>query len=139
MVSLSHNGAWQMITAAGMLIALGSCSGFAPQPCPQITAVTAAGSPAEIAALQCAAGRGSKSAQLALGIRYEEGTGVPKDYWKAAKLYRQAATSTPNTTYVYSPPVGKEKVGRVIPVNIGTAEPGLAEAAFRLARLQRPK
>jgi hypothetical protein len=115
---------------------LAGCTSLSPEPCPQITTDTAIGSPAEITALQCNAARGAKFAQLALGIRYEEGIGVPLDLKKAARLYRQAATATPNTTYVYSPPVGTEKAGRVIPINLGPAEPGLPEAARRLALIK---
>jgi len=50
--------------------------------------------------------RGSKQAQLELGIRFEEGRGVALDMGKARKLYAQAASDSGGTIWVYSPPVG---------------------------------
>ena len=38
-----------------------------------------------------------------LGIRFEEGRGVPRDLEKARKLYRIAVISTGGTTFYYSP------------------------------------
>lgn len=74
-------------------------------------------------------------AQLRLGEAYEAGIGVERDYERAARLYRQAAAFQSGTTYVYSPPVGREKSGRVIPVRTGADQPGLAQAKLRLAKL----
>jgi TPR repeat protein len=37
--------------------------------------------------------------------------------------------------FVYSPPVGRESVGQVIPVRTGAGNPGLPEAQYRLALL----
>ena len=72
---------------------------------------------------------------VAMGLRYETGDGVPQDYRKAASLYRAAARSQPGTIYVYSPPVGKESYGRVIPVLTGPGRAPLPEAQYRLALL----
>jgi hypothetical protein len=77
--------------------------------------------------------RGDKHAQLELGIRYEEGRGVRADLDRARQYYRQAASSSGGTFYIYSPPVGRTP-GRVIPVTRPHA-PGLAEARLRLERL----
>lgn len=87
-----------------------------------------------LANLECRSASGDKQAQLALGIAFEEGQGVPRDPRRAAKLYRAAARYTSGTTYVYSPPVGKAPA-QVLPVSIGPDVPGLPEAMLRLARL----
>lgn len=42
-----------------------------------------------------------KAAQLELGIRYEEGNGLPVDLKRARKLYRAAAAPSGGATYVY--------------------------------------
>lgn len=89
-----------------------------------------------MAAVQCRAGRGDKSAQLELGKAYETGAGVGQDFGRAAELYRAAATSVSGTTYVYSPPVGRSR-GQVIPIRTGADQAGLAEAKYRLALLHR--
>lgn len=75
---------------------------------------------------------GDKQAQLDLGVRFEQGLGVERDLNKAKKLYRQAASDSGGTIWVYSPPVGNGTSGRVIPVNSGTKQGGLAEARARL-------
>jgi hypothetical protein len=90
-----------------------------------------------IAQLACEADKGDKSAQLRLGVAYENGSaGVPVDLQRAASLYRAAAAPVLGTTFVYSPPVGKAP-GQVIPVRTGSDQPGLAEAQYRLAVLHR--
>lgn len=85
--------------------------------------------------LRCRAAVGEKQAQLELGRAYEEGTVIVQDLRHAVRLYEAAASPTSGTTYVYSPPVGKEKAGRVIPVRVGPDRPGLSEAKLRLARM----
>lgn len=90
-------------------------------------------SPSELA---CQASAGNKVAQLELGIRYENGIGVSRDFAKAERLYARAARSDRSGRYVYSPPVGNEKYGRVIPIGQSTNSPGLPEARERLLRLQ---
>lgn len=92
-------------------------------------------SPCLASSLQCRAALGDKLAQLELGVAFEEGQGVAVDLKRAASLYRSAAAPISGTTYIYSPPVGKEKAGRVIPVRVGPDRPGLVEAKVRLARL----
>jgi hypothetical protein len=78
---------------------------------------------------------GDKNAQLELGIRFEEGIGVPVDLGKARRLYGEAATATGGTIWVYSPPVGNGTSGRVIPLDRGPRQAGLLEAARRLEAL----
>jgi len=68
-------------------------------------------------------------------LRFEEGRGVERDPNKARKLYAKAAASSGGTIWVYSPPVGNGTSGRVIPVNSGPKQSGLAEAKRRLEGL----
>jgi len=89
-----------------------------------------------LAALASEAQRGSKQAQLELGIRFEEGRGVERDLDKARKLYAQAASDSGGTIWVYSPSVGNGTKGRMIPVNAGPKRSGLAEAKKRLGMLE---
>lgn len=82
---------------------------------------------------------GDKQAQLELGIRYEEGRGVPADRLRAAQLYRQAASAGDGgTLHIYSPPVGEHGSGEVIAVDRGFSQPASSEAAARLAALGDP-
>jgi len=78
---------------------------------------------------------GDKYAQLLLGIRFEEGLGLPADRKRACKLYGQAAADSGGKIWVYSPPVGKEAQGRVIPADLGPRQSGLLEARTRPERL----
>ena len=81
------------------------------------------------------AGGCDDAALIAAGRRYEAGDGVPQDYRQAAALYRAAASAQPAVTYVYSPPVGSESAGRVIPVRTGSGKAPSPEAQYRLALL----
>ncbi|MCH8686436.1 SEL1-like repeat protein [Pedomonas mirosovicensis] len=85
--------------------------------------------------LACWAERNDQLAQYALGIAYEHGLGVPADRKAAMRYYRAAAASVPGRIWVYSPPVGKESMGRVIPVDTGPGRTGLPEARAALERL----
>jgi len=98
----------------------------------QSRATSAGVGQAEIGSLARRAQAGDKQAQLELGIRFEEGRGVARDLNKARKLYAKAATGSGGTIWVYSPPVGNGTKGRVIPVNSGPKQVGLAEAKRRL-------
>lgn len=95
-----------------------------------------AGAGAEITSLQCAAAAGDKGAQLALGIRYEEGDGVPRDLNRAEQLYRRAARADRSGLYVYVPPAGGQRYGRVVKMGEPKSTPGLAEARIRFERLR---
>ncbi len=79
---------------------------------------------------------GDKYAQLELGIRFEDGNGVPREAARALELYRAAATDSGGTIWVYSPPVRKGDTGRVLPVKMGQPQAGLAEARRRLEALE---
>lgn len=76
---------------------------------------------------------GDKQAQFELGQRFAAGDGVPQDCAKARKLTRRAASATGGTLWVYSPPVTNGGQGRVIPVDRGPVQPGLAAAGNSLA------
>lgn len=75
---------------------------------------------------------GDKRAQLELGIRFERGRGVPQDKRRAIKLYKQAASDSGGTMWVYVPSPGNGAPSRVIPVYIGPKQAGLGAAASRL-------
>ena len=77
---------------------------------------------------------GDKRAQLELGIRFEEGRGVPVDIERAAQLYRLAAADSPGEITVYQPGVGGAP-GTTITVPRAPASPGLPEAQDRLENL----
>jgi Sel1 repeat len=90
----------------------------------------------EVQSLAGRAQNGDKQSQLDLGIRYEEGRGVPQDPKRARALYRMAATQTGSTIFVYVPASRKGGHGYVTPVNTGPIVPGLAAARERLNRLK---
>lgn len=126
--------AWLAAVLATGLLAAG-CS--APNAYAGIS-LAAGAAQAELQALAWRAQGGDKSAQLELGIRYEEGRGVTRDLKRAAALYGRAARTSGGTMWIYSPPVGKAR-GGVIPVSAGPRVPGLPEAARRLAALTQKR
>ena len=89
-----------------------------------------------VQALAARASAGDKQAQLDLGIRFEEGAGVARDLTAAKKLYRQAASDSGGTIWVYTPPVGNGTSGRVVPVQSGPKQYGISEAQRRLKTLE---
>jgi len=86
----------------------------------------------DVQALAQRAQAGDKQAQLDLGIRFEEGAGVPQDAGRAMKLYRQAASDSGGRIWVYTPEPGNGAKGRVVPVDRGPKQTGLDEAKKRL-------
>jgi TPR repeat protein len=88
----------------------------------------------DVRTLALRAKAGDKNAQLVLGDLFVVGQHVPRDTTRARALYSAAAQKSGGTLWIYSPPVGKEKAGRVIPVTQPVV-PGLAAAAARLAAL----
>jgi hypothetical protein len=90
---------------------------------------------AEVQDLARRAQVGDKQAQLDLGIRFEEGIGVPQDKAQAKKLYAQAAADSGGTIWVYVPSPGNGAPGRVLPVDTGTRQAGLEAAKARLQAL----
>lgn len=108
-----------------LILPLAACA--APSAYMGVSLTPGAADPA-IQALARQAMSGDKHAQLALGIAYEEGKGLPADPKKARKLYRAAATASGGTIYVYVPATRKGGKGYVTPVNIGPTVAGLGEA-----------
>jgi TPR repeat protein len=88
-----------------------------------------------LAELMCIADRGDPSAQLALGLRYEKGEGVPADPTRAARLYAQAERTITRLVMLNSPPT---RSGRFSVTRMSGNRPlpvALAEARYRLGRL----
>ena len=79
---------------------------------------------------------GEKQAQLDLGIAFEEGRGVERNFRSARDLYQLAASDSGGTVWVYVPPTVKGQRGRVMPVANGPKASGLAEAKARLETLE---
>lgn len=121
--------------AALALCALSGCASNSYMGIP-LSQPTASEDQAELQALAKRARAGDRYAQLELGIAFEEGRGVARDLRKAEKLYRLAATGSGGTMWVYSPPVRSGASGQVLPVDRGAVQPGLPEAATRLAALR---
>lgn len=124
------------LSKLGLLLSLLLLAGCATRSdCSLNPAAAFPGRSIEVASLECGASRGDRSAQLALGILYEEGAGVPQDLPRAAQLYRIASTFTSGTLYIWSPQVGRSP-GRIVPLRTGNDQPGLPDAAYRLALLK---
>lgn len=85
--------------------------------------------------LTCAADRGDPAAQLALGVRYEEGKGVEADPARAAQLYETAQRYIERLYALNSPPVRSGMFGQTRTSGLRPPPPALAEARFRLGRL----
>jgi hypothetical protein len=119
--------------ASLLALALGACA--APSSYLGVAFAPGAADP-QVQTLARQARSGDKQAQLALGIRYEAGDGVPTDPKRARKLYRAAAATTGGTIYVYVPATRKGGKGYVSPVNMGPRVAGLAEARERLVAVK---
>ena len=89
----------------------------------------------ELQSLAQSARAGDKQAQLELGIRYEEGRGVPVDLRRAVWLYLQAAVDSGGVRPVYVPGSGSGSRAASVPVDRGTPVRGLPEARVRLSAL----
>ncbi len=88
---------------------------------------------AQIQALARRAKAGEKQAQLALGIRFEEGEGVPRDLEAARALYSQAAEDTQLKHTAFISDGGATRAETVYT----GVEKGLEEAADRLRQLEQ--
>lgn len=84
-----------------------------------------------------AAQQGDKRAQLALGIRFETGDGVPVDLRRAERLYRRAAATTGDVRGVYYSGIRPKTEGRVVPSWFQPPQAGLPEAQARLEALRQ--
>ncbi len=93
--------------------------------------------PPEVRALAERAAAGDKVAQLELGIRYEEGRGVPVSRRRAERLYRMAAShSGGGRDLEFFRPMRPGGRAYVMPVEGGRFVPGLPEARARLEALR---
>jgi hypothetical protein len=88
----------------------------------------------ELQQLARQAASGDRSSQLELGIRYEEGRGLPADPRRAEQLYRNAAGGEDNGRLAYVPGVGG-RPGSWTLLNGGGGGDGLPEASLRLLAL----
>lgn len=86
----------------------------------------------EIQELARQARGGDKQAQLELGIRYEEGRGLPVDLGCARSLYTAAATRSA-TLWTHVPGAGGGR-SMMVPVQLSRSS-GLQEARIRLDEL----
>lgn len=98
-------------------------------------ALTPGAADQELQSLASRARSGDKQAQLDLGIRFEEGKGVPVDKARAKALYRQAAADSGGPMWIYMPSPGNGAKGRVVPVDTGPKQAGRDEAKRRLEML----
>lgn len=89
----------------------------------------------EVRAIARLAAAGDKRAQLALGIRFETGDGVPVDLRRAERLYRLAATTT-GARDVYYSSVRMKTAGKLVRT-YETPRSGLPEAQARLEALRQ--
>ena len=78
---------------------------------------------------------GDKHSQLELGIRFEEGRGVPVDLSRAEQLYRLAARRTGGTQLIFVPAATDGGRAAVRPMSKGRSVEGLLEAQVRLERI----
>ena len=122
----------RLAAAAAALIALSGCTGTADRY--QGISLSADNQDAELRALAALAAAGHKRAQLALGIRFETGDGVPVDLRRAERLYRLAATTTGRGD-VYYPSVRMKTAGRLMQT-YEVPRSGLPEAQARLDALR---
>jgi hypothetical protein len=127
------------VTARAMRVAavmsLAAATACAAQSYMGIPLVPGQASP-EIQSLARRAQSGDKQAQLDLGIRLEEGNGVPVDRKRAIRLYRQAASDSGGTIWIYVPPSGMASTGRVMPFSSGRRLAGLVAAKLRLKAIE---
>ncbi len=100
-------------------------------------ALTPGASDDELQSLASRARARDKQAQLELGIRFEEGRGVPVDRGRARTLFLRAATDSGGTMWLYMPSPGNGAKGRVVPVDTGPSQAGLDEAKRRLKQWSR--
>jgi hypothetical protein len=88
-----------------------------------------------IAQLVPKAKSGDKAAQLELGIRFEEGLEIERDFKQAKRLYQLSASDSGGPIWVYQPAVG-DAPGRSVQISTSPKIYGLSEAKKRLAALK---
>lgn len=86
----------------------------------------------EVQSLAQRAKSGDKQAQFELGVRFEEGNGVPTDKQRAIKLNRMAASDGGGTQMMFVPHNGYVQA---TPVSSGQLTTGLAAAKEKVIRM----
>ena len=90
----------------------------------------------ELGALARRAAGGDKRAQLALGIRFETGDGVPVDWKRAERLYQMAAVTSGDGRAVYYSGIRPKSEGKILR-RFEAPRYGLPAAKARLDALRR--
>lgn len=125
---------WRAALAVAMLAVMPLLAACAVNSYAGIPFAAGAADP-ELQALARRAQAGDKHAQLDLGIRYEEGRGVPVDLGRAARLYRMAAESTPLSS-AYSLPRRSGGRANAGVLYSGAVSRGLPEAVVHYCALR---
>ncbi|WP_375291537.1 hypothetical protein [Qipengyuania sp.] len=94
--------------------------------------------PADIQQLARVTQSGSKQAQLDLGIRLQEGRGIPVDHGKAARPFARVATDSAENRMLFVPAAGSLR-STILPIRQGTKITRSAEARARLQTLESSK
>lgn len=123
----------RLAVAAAALGALGACNSTPDRY--QGISLSADNGNEALRGLARLAAAGDKSAQLALGVRFETGDGVPVDLRRAERLYRLAATTT-HARDAYFPSVHMKTPGKLLRT-YETPRSGLPEAQARLEALRQ--
>lgn len=135
--TLPHRySAWAALRFVPIILLLADCAAPATYMGIDLAAAPQDAQQAAVLDLARRAQARDKQAQLELGIRYEEGRGVPVDRMRAKEFYKLAASDSGGSLWIYSPPVGNKTRGRVIAVDAGPRQIGLPEAKKRLQRLE---
>ncbi len=123
------------LTATAMACLLGACTSN-PDSFQGITlGAEQADNPLRALARRAAAG--DKRAQLALGVRFETGDGIPVDLDRAERLYRMAAITSGDEQTVYYPGIRPKSQGKILPRWFHMPRYGLPAAQARLDALRR--
>ncbi len=142
----------RLVTAVAFVFALGATSGLAQaQPAPPVICSLQAADEAydagryadAVAMWRPCAEQGNADAQYILGVMYERGDGVPRDYVEAVRLYRLAAEqghanaqTALGTMYFTGDGVPQDDVEAVRLYRLA-AEQGHANAQFNLGNMYR--
>ena len=121
---------WARLCLAASALTLAACASsqtYAGVP------LTAGAAEPQVQDLARRARSGDKPAQLELGVRYEEGRGLPVDLGCARSLYTAAATRSA-TLWTHVPGAGGGR-SMMVPVQLSRSS-GLEEARIRLDRLE---
>lgn len=125
------------LAAFASVCALGTLAACASRDSYQGISLSADNPDEPLRALARQAATGDKRAQFALGIRFENGNGVPVDLDRAERLYRMAATTSGDERAVYVSSMRPKTEGKVLPNWFQPPQYGIPEAQARLDALRR--